>query len=151
MEAVNSAVRQAEGLKDSSSSTEGEESLEEAQPYGPEELVDVDREDDYVDEDRRTTVTVEAVDISREGISKAKADTEDITGPSSESGNKLNGRVIIEGKDATDPEIRQARIKKKMNGRSKKRKFRYESKAERKATRYKERSSGKAKAKARKT
>ena len=111
----------------------------------------VDYEDEYVDEDRYTTVTVEAVDVSRDGLHKTITDyevnqvtaTEDpVEGETTKSGTK-------EWQD-TKQETRLRRKEPPSGPKKRKRKFRYESKAERKVSRYKERSANKAKAKARK-
>lgn len=149
VEAVNSMLRkQKRALSESSD----EESLVEVKQWdGIIEDTSVDHEDEYVDEDRYTTVTVEAVDVSRDGLHKTHMDYEEnqatslegpIKGETAKSGTK-------EWRDAKQE--KSLRTKEPPNGSKKrKKKFRYESKAERKANRYKERSGNKAKAKARK-
>ncbi|KAL9002992.1 MAG: hypothetical protein Q9188_004110 [Gyalolechia gomerana] len=149
VEAVNAAVTDAEDpVQDNESSdSQGE------QWNGVEEAANIDHEDDYLDEDRHTVVTVEAVDVSRDGLQRRQdiSESEDeesmaqnlpegaLKGPSYE--RKLN-----HNKERTQPDLKsEPRPKKK----KKKKKFRYESKADRKATRFKERMGGKAKAKAR--
>jgi len=92
----------------------------------------VDREEEYVDEDRYTTVTVEAVDISKEGFAKSG----------------------IEESDDSEKEVpklveKEEKTKKVWPKKAPKKKFRYESKAERKATRGKQKAGNKAKADAR--
>lgn len=96
-------------------------------------------------------MTVEAVDVSRDGLQRRQdvSESEDkesiaqnlpegaLKGPSYE--RKLN-----RNKERTQPNLKSEPRPKK-----KKKKFRYESKADRKATRYKERMGSKAKAKAR--
>ena len=112
----------------------------------------VDHEDEYMDEDRFTTVTVEAVDVSRHGLEKAILDED------GESVGSDPKKPHAEHQQATVPQGRTGSengkrvwTKEPPNGpRKRKKKFRYESKAERKATRYKERSGNKAKARARK-
>jgi ribosomal RNA-processing protein 17 len=92
----------------------------------------VDREEEYVDEDRYTTVTVEAVDISKEGFSKIGMED------SSDEEKKVPQLVEKEEKS-----------KKVWPKKAPKKKFRYESKAERKVTRGKQKAGNKAKADAR--
>lgn len=94
----------------------------------------VDHEEEYVDEDRYTTVTVEAVDISKDGLHR-----------------------VVEGSDSEPteyvlmkPDEKVSQAKKKWPKKEKKKKFRYESKAERKVTRSKQKAGNKAKANARK-
>lgn len=112
----------------------------------------VDHEDEYMDEDRFTTVTVEAVDVSKDGLQKAVQDEENksealgIDRPDREpqSSTALQGRTGSgKGKRIWTKET-------PIGPKKRKKKFRYENKAERKATRYKERSGNKAKARARK-
>ncbi|KAF2657291.1 hypothetical protein K491DRAFT_756891 [Lophiostoma macrostomum CBS 122681] len=114
-----------------------------------EPVVDVvNQEDEYIDEDKYTTVTIESVGISRDGFEKAGVD-EDSDGDGEGEGDKENGgeggiaggkkRVWTKEKPKTD------RPKKR------KKKFRYESKAERKATRMKQGAKNRAQAQARKS
>lgn len=93
----------------------------------------LDREEKYMDEDRWTTVTVEAVDISKEGFKKVR-DEDDEEVPQLIAAEKDDG-----GKE-----------KKKWPKKEKKKKFRYESKAERKFSRGKQNAGNKARADARK-
>ena len=149
VEAVNSMLKkQSRTLSESSD----EESLIELEQWdGIVEDTIVDHEDEYVDEDRYTTVTVEAVDVSRDGLHKIIMDEQENQAPTTTG--------PVEGATAnSDTKARQdtkqekhLRSKDPPSGPKKKRKkFRYESKAERKVSRYKERSGNKAKAKARK-
>jgi ribosomal RNA-processing protein 17 len=95
----------------------------------------LDREEEYVDEDRWTTVTVEAVDVSKEGLKKVgEEDSDDTEAPD---------LVALEEKG-------EGKEKKKWPKKEKKKKFRYESKAERKFTRGKQKAGNKARADARK-
>jgi ribosomal RNA-processing protein 17 len=96
----------------------------------------LDREEEYVDEDRWTTVTVEAVDVSKEGLKKVgEEDSDDAEAPD---------LVALEEKG-------EGKEKKKWPKKEKKKKkFRYESKAERKFTRGKQKAGNKARADARK-
>ena len=150
MEAVNSALREADGNIDGLES-EGSSTAEDEWD-GIVEGPEVDHEEEYIDEDRHTTVTIEAVDVTKDGLHKIAAERE-------------NGYQSDEVQDdrkpstngETGPDAQKTRngkriwTKERPGGPKKKRKkFRYESKAERKVTRHKERSGSKAKAKARK-
>ncbi len=145
VEAVNAAVRRAEkGFKEDDDSSEDED---EQEPFnGIDEPVPVDHEDDYLDEDKHTVVTVEAVDISHEGLEKRQEgsdeEDDDLAESKGPSGKFSSGNA---GAGRKDRPVNQ-NLKKQPK---KRQKFRYESKAERKVTRMKERSGGKAKAKER--
>jgi ribosomal RNA-processing protein 17 len=93
----------------------------------------LDYEEEYVDEDRYTTVTVEAVDVSRDGLQKVADEESD------------------DGKEAeyAKPAEKGETGKKKWPKKERKKKFRYESKAERKVTRGKQKAGNKARADAR--
>lgn len=135
-----------------SDSSDSEIAFEGEQWDGITEDPPVDHEDEYVDDDRFTTVTVEAVDVSKDGMHKSKQEE----GDSSEgSGTEKPGGEALGGSNGRGrpPSQKAKRIwtKEAPNGVKKKmQKFRYESKAERKVARYKERSGNKAKARARK-
>lgn len=150
VETVNALLREANGtvpeLEEAQSGSETEEWNGVADPP------DVDHEAEYIDEDRYTTVTVEAINVSKEGIHKVM-DTEEIDvaaqkdvakHPGTDGGGNEGDDKAPKGKRRWTRENPEGHIKKK------KKKFRYESKAERKVTRYKERSGNKSKARARK-
>ena len=137
------------------SDTSEQDSEDREEPWdGIEENRDpqVDHEDEYVDEDRFTTVTVEVVDVSKDGLQKANQDEDK---ESEASGRDTPDReswptTALQG-DTGSEKVKRVWTKEPPSGpRKRKKKFRYESKAERKATRYKERSGNKAKARARK-
>lgn len=96
----------------------------------------VDHEEEYVDDDRFTTVTVEAVDVSKEGLHNLMEDNEDA----------LKGR---EKTEAAARAVAESKTKKVWPKKERKQKFRYESKVERKFTRGKQKAGNKAKADAR--
>jgi ribosomal RNA-processing protein 17 len=93
----------------------------------------LDHEEEYVDEDRYTTVTVEAVNVSKEGLQKVADDDSD---PEKEV-------------EYAKPAEKEETGKKKWPKKERKKKFRYESKAERKVTRGKQKAGNKARADAR--
>lgn len=100
----------------------------------------MDHEDEYVDEDRHTTVTVEEVNVTRRGLQKVGV-TE------SEDEGSEPGDQVTKSKD-TGKQKRVWTKERPKVPKKKKKKFRYESKADRKSNRAKERA-GREKAKAR--
>ncbi len=100
----------------------------------------VDHEEEFIDEDRYTTVTIEAVDISKDGLHKVLQEA----GGAGDGSNLPAPCRVATG-------VKRVWTKERPGGpKKKKKKFKYESRAERKVTRYKERSGNKSKAKARK-
>ncbi|PVH77977.1 hypothetical protein DL98DRAFT_258541 [Cadophora sp. DSE1049] len=104
----------------------------------------IDHEEEYVseDEDKYTTVTIEAVDVTKEGLLKVGDGDSD---EDEEGEGQGKGKWV--GKDG---EGSKDEGKKKWPKKPRKQKFRYESKVERKATRMKQKSKNKASADARK-
>jgi ribosomal RNA-processing protein 17 len=92
----------------------------------------VDHEEEYIDEDRYTTVTVEAVNISKEGLHKTGG------GESNDETSKTEAPKLVEAE--TSGKTWPKKTKKK---------FRYESKAERRITQGKQKAGRKARADAR--
>lgn len=129
VEAVNALLKDV-----NSAGTEEEEDddewggIEEDRPV----VEDVDHEEEYVDEDRYTTVTVEAVDVSKEGLVKV-ADEDSDEPPEADP----------------KPAEKETSGKKVWPKKPRKQKFRYESKAERRFTRGKQKAGNKAQADAR--
>ena len=93
----------------------------------------VDHEEEYIDEDRYTTVTVETVDVSKEGLTKVEEED------SSDETAEVDSQ----------PVEKETSKKKVWPKKERKKKFRYESKAERKFTRGKQKAGNKARADAR--
>lgn len=122
------------------SEAEGGENGWEGIPEAVPELVD--HEEEYVDEDKYTTVTVEEVDISRDGIRKIQGADED--GGEAPDTIKVPTLPAKPKKDsARKTRDKDKKIKKK------KKTFRYESPAERKMNRLKVREKNSKAAKAR--
>ena len=96
-------------------------------------LPSVDHEEEYVDEDRYTTVTVEAVDVFKDGLHRVADEAEE----EEDKSKKYNAK-----EEETKP-------KKKWPKKENPKKFRYESKIERRISRGKQKSGNKAKADAR--
>lgn len=93
----------------------------------------IDHEEEYIDEDRFTTVTVESVSVSKDGLTSSRPDEEEST--DEERGIDKNTEAQPEKR--SDKE-RQATKKKKQ-------KFRYESKLERQITNIKQKARNKRK------
>ncbi|KAL8947377.1 MAG: hypothetical protein Q9222_006343 [Ikaeria aurantiellina] len=146
VEAVNAAVRDAENATGASEWSDDEERKK---PWnGIEEPLDIDHEDDYLDEDRHTVVTVEAVNVSRDGLQKTQDDVEE---ERAEESILDQGVISARDSERKDNSGRRAASKQNINEwtKKKKKKFRYESKAERKMTRAKQKMGSSARAKAR--
>lgn len=92
--------------------------------------VDVDHQDEYIDEDRFTTVTVEAIDVSRNGLRTVAKEqrTDDHQDSESKETSQPTGANIA--KVSSNGISKRTGHTKSQRSRS----FRYESKAERKAT-----------------
>ena len=113
----------------------------------------VDHEAEYIDEDKYTTVTVEAMDVSKEGLFKAQLDEdENKQKEPEETENTASAEKDGESKNKKRTWTKdKPKDKDKAKARKKKRNFRYESKAERRVTRVKERSRGRKQARERRT
>ncbi|KAL7817028.1 nucleolar protein 12 domain-containing protein [Trichoderma aethiopicum] len=96
----------------------------------------VDHEEEYIDEDRYTTVTVESVSISRDGLERPEKPQEKAEGEDQKEEPE---------KAPQDQSKGPARPKKK------KQKFRYESKIERQLTERRQKAKSKAKSRARRS
>ncbi|KAF2499196.1 hypothetical protein BU16DRAFT_578812 [Lophium mytilinum] len=136
---VNALLKKASGdMSEGGEETDDDENEDEWEGIAEELPPPIDREEEYIDEDKYTSVTVESVDISKSGFSK----------PEEEGGTQEVGDAA--SKDAES----KKRVWTKDNphkDKPKKRKvkFRYETKSERKVTRFKERSKNRSQAKAR--
>ncbi|EON99519.1 putative rrna processing protein rrp17 protein [Phaeoacremonium minimum UCRPA7] len=106
-----------------SNNDEGEEEWGGFQDEAP-ALEPVDHEEEYIDEDRYTTVTVESVMVDRDGLHKPEQ---------IESGNEDEEE---DGKEkvSKDTESTSGKDQKKHPPKKKKKKFRYESKLDRQAS-----------------
>ncbi|KAL7954213.1 nucleolar protein 12 domain-containing protein [Trichoderma compactum] len=95
----------------------------------------VDHEEEYIDEDRYTTVTVESVSISRDGLERPEKPQEQTEGDQEQETEKAD----------------QDKPKTSAWPKKKKQKFRYESKFERRLTDRRQKAKSKAKSKARRS
>ena len=111
----------------------------------------VDDEAEYVDEDRYTTVTVEAVGVSRDGLhsteTEQKANLDD-NGKSLDADLATTATKPTPEKDGKRKWTKERPVDRLM-GKKRRKKFRYESKAERKVSRVKQRTKNSKQAKAR--
>lgn len=145
---VNALLDPPEELDGSGSDKDGDTAEE---WKGVEEPPPVDHEAEYIDEDKYTTVTVEAMDLSKDGLQKVEQEgrrQEDDIGPAAdEKDTEVELKVDSNPKKRTwtkdKPHDRADKPKKK------KKKFRYETKAERKFTRMKQGARNSKEAKAR--
>ena len=149
VESVNVVVRGADVVSDTSEGeVEGEEKPWDGILDNQDSLVD--QEDEYTDDDRFTTVTVEAVDVSKDGLQRAVQDGEAESEASGRSDGEPQRTTALHRRTRSEKGKRIWTKEPPSGLGQRKMKFRYENKAERKATRYKERSGNKAKARARK-
>lgn len=95
----------------------------------------IDQENEYIDEDKYTTITIESVDISKDGFEKQKVEGEE---------------EKEEVKPVKEKRVWTKEFPKTKGTKKKKKKFRYESPADRKATRMKQGAKNRAAASARK-
>ncbi|GAB1314415.1 hypothetical protein MFIFM68171_04625 [Madurella fahalii] len=90
----------------------------------------IDLEEEYIDEDKYTTVTVEAVNVDRDGLHKPVFDE-----PSEDASDLEQGESVQEGREKKE----EKGVPKRAKGPTKKKKFRYENKLERDITAKKQR------------
>lgn len=120
----------------------------------PAELPEVDHEAEYIDEDRYTTVTIEAMDLSKEGLHKAEKEAEKEVGKDpnhSKEGNPEDPEAPPNHGQGKRIWTKEKPDKDGQASKKKRKKFRYENKAERKVTRFKEKSKNSKLAKARRS
>ncbi|RFU36144.1 hypothetical protein B7463_g202, partial [Scytalidium lignicola] len=144
--AVNAALRDTEPRKEGDGRSEEGEEEEGWGGIKDDENVDpiadlLDHEEEYIDEDKYTTVTVEEIDIDKDGIHRI-ADEEDDEGDANDEKKKKAEASKPPGQGSTPKKIWPKKDHKK--------RFRYETKLERKLTMSKLKASKMAKAKARK-
>ena len=121
--------------------------LQDEEWEGIEENPIQNHEAEYLDNDRFTTVTVEAVDVSRDGLQKSSENQEN-EGSISEYSDRSKDDQKISSQVPPDSKTPSREQKKRPK---RKKKFRYENRAERKVTRQKERSRNRKQARERKS
>lgn len=131
MEEVNRLVKQANGdLFDEHESSSEADDGEEEEFKGFEEPEPINQEDEYIDEDKYTTVTIESVGISKAGFSKVGEEADEERAEGTEEGKEGDGKK--------EKRVWTKEWPKNNKPKKKKVKFRYETKAERKAERMKQ-------------
>jgi ribosomal RNA-processing protein 17 len=139
-QALNESKRMLEQMRGDASSQESGSDSDSEEWQGFEEPAPVDYEEEYIDEDKYTTVTVEEMGISKDVLHKQEDksfdDDDDKKHKEREEAPQKPKAVKKYGSKSGAPK-------------KKKKQFRYESKEERKVTRRKERTGGKKKASAR--
>jgi len=163
-EEIEAKVRMVgEYMKRADGPESGDEENEEAEDGGVDEegwegfeeipVSHIDRLDEYIDEDRYAEVTVEDVDVSREGLVKPGRDNgvHKIEDGDHDSVGELDNKVTAGGQVNGVKKKREWTKEKPTSTKPKKKRrtFRYETKEERKITRFKQRRRNTAKAKAR--
>ena len=147
MNEVNSLLGnvQDEMLPSTTDRAEGQESpMEELQ-----EIVDINHEEDYLDDERQTTVTIEVVDVAKNGLRHIPNKIDESIEDQRRVDSELEAQPMVFGH--ADHEPKRVWSKEKLAGpKKKKKKFKYETKAARKVTRSQEKSRNRLKAKARK-
>jgi ribosomal RNA-processing protein 17 len=104
----------------------------------------VDHEEEYLDEDKFTIVTIENVEVTKDGLEKQ---VEPVEHSASDDESKTTGTIEVE--QSLGKARRIWTTEKPDRPKKKKKKFRYENKADRKLTRHKERAGSRAQAMAR--
>lgn len=130
-----------EQLRGDASSQDSGSGSDSEEWQGFEEPAPVDYEEEYIDEDKYTTVTVEEMGLSKEELHKQYKSSDD-----ENNNEKHKEKVEVPQK----PKVPKKYGSKSGAPKKKKKQFRYESKEERKITRRKERTGGKKKASTRK-
>lgn len=141
VEEVNRLVRQANGDIGGPGNASAEDDNDEDEFNGFQDPEPINQEDEYIDEDKYTTVTMESVSISKAGFSRLGDETElegkkgddDDDDDDGDDGGGGGGEKKAEKRVWTKAWPKSDKPKKK-----KKIKFRYESKAERRAERMKQ-------------
>jgi ribosomal RNA-processing protein 17 len=114
----------------------------------------INHEDEYIDEEKYTTVTISTMDLSKHGLDDGLEEKESSDEEEEEVEEVAETKVVKEkprvDKNGKRIWTRENPNKKEGRVRKKKRNFRYESKADRRMTRYKERSKNKKQATERK-
>jgi ribosomal RNA-processing protein 17 len=148
IEAVNREWKKYNQIESDGDGEEGSESGEDVAWEGFEEEAPppISKVDEYIDEDKYATVTVESVDITRDGFKTGTSEDEDARRSSGDEGEQ------VKGKTDGPPTVKKKWTKeypRSNKSKKKKKTFRYESKEERKANRMKERTKNRAQAQAR--
>ena len=116
-------LRESQAAGDIEEEGSEEESAEEWDGFPDQPDLDIiDQEEEYIDEDRYTTVTVESVSVSRDGLFKPQELLEE------------EEAEVARKKKQAEEAAKEATESKSNHPKKKKKKFRYESKLERQLT-----------------
>ncbi|KAJ4370625.1 hypothetical protein N0V83_005146 [Neocucurbitaria cava] len=146
VEEVNRLVKQANGdiseaaeTSDNEDDDEDGEDAEEEEFTGFQEPEPINQEDEYIDEDKYTTVTIETVGIDRSGFSKPGGGSTEEDGTKGKDGEEGGRKEGGDGEgEAGKKRVWTKAWPKSDKPKKKKKKFRYETKTERKAERMKQ-------------
>lgn len=137
MQEVNALLKPLAALDGSEDEKENSNAEAEWSGLSDPEPEPVDHEAEYIDEDKYTTVTVEAMDVTREGLFKAEQDETEEKGQSQEADDSKPEDPSTEKKKRIWSKAKPKDGAEKPR-RKRKRNFRYEGKVERKMARSKE-------------
>ncbi|KAI0157464.1 nucleolar protein 12-domain-containing protein [Xylariaceae sp. FL1272] len=133
---VNSMLKEAQAagyISDDDSENEAEEwsGFNDTTSEAPAKDDIIDHEEEYIDEDRYTTVTVESVSVSRDGLESSRPDEEADDEETNKDGNVKPKEEALQKKSGRQDDGK------------KKKKFRYETKHERQLTNLKQKAKNK--------
>ncbi|RMD44299.1 hypothetical protein DV735_g795, partial [Chaetothyriales sp. CBS 134920] len=151
-------VQRTKAAQEAARKKEREEKIRQRKRIRDERTHELEEHAEYVDEDKYTSVVVEEMDVSREGL-RRKADGDGAEeqgqdGQPAKSTQDGKAKSTQDGKGTASSKPASKHGQRRdgaLKAKKKRKKFRYESKAERKVTREKERSKNRQQAKARKT
>ncbi|OCT46488.1 protein required for cell viability Rrp17 [Cladophialophora carrionii] len=138
VEEVNALLGLPAGANDKQHGESNTDSDEEWEGISDSDPPPIDHEAEYVDEEKYTTVTVEALDVSKEGLFRAQQDSDKHDPDNAQETSTATNEGTSSGKQKR-PWTKE-KPKDGVKKRKKKRNFRYEGKAERKEARAKQKS-----------
>jgi ribosomal RNA-processing protein 17 len=127
VETVNKLLREARKAGTSDTESENESGDEDFGGFEDEPIQPVDLEEEYIDEDRYTTVTIEAVNVDKDGMHRPDAEDDEGADEDDEDAGGKKSKAADAG-GAPD------KNRKEWPKKPRKKKFRYETKIERKLT-----------------
>lgn len=128
VETVNRLLKEARKAGTSDTESENDSDDNEFGGFEDEPVQPVDLEEEYIDEDRYTTVTIEAVNVDKDGMHKPDAEGVEDDDEDADNDEDGEGKGVEGAKSGSAPE----KSKKEWPKKPRKKKFRYETKIERK-------------------